>query len=72
MIRPSKRYHTGNISLIARYYTKGKYMGWIKLSDYAKQSRELKHWIHSGNELRIGNTLINDPEYITSDIFPAN
>ena len=47
-----------------RYYTKGKYTGWEKITTFEKQYLSLKSWILSGNDLRVGNKLINVIEYI--------
>ena len=45
-----------------RYYTRGRYVGFEKL-DPAKVLNYVS-WIRSGNDLKIGNTLINDIDYI--------
>jgi len=47
-----------------RFYTSGRYMGWLKLTTYAKQGRELEHWVRSGNDLKVLSTCINDIAHV--------
>ncbi len=49
-----------------KYYTKGKYMGWEKVTTYKEQYLKLRSWILSGNDIKVDGKLINDVEYINS------
>ena len=42
-----------------KFYTKGKYMGYRKMS--ADCILEVVSWIKSGNDIKIGHALINNP-----------
>ena len=42
-----------------RFYTKGKYMGFRLMNP--KNILEVISWIKSGNDIKIGHALINDP-----------
>jgi len=57
-------------SKTVRFYTRGKFMGFKKLS--SDIILEVVSWINSGNDIKINNTLINCPNYaarfITSEV----
>lgn len=54
---PMKRGHMETV----RFYTEGKYMGWQSVKNTTRS--EVKSWIRSGNEIRIGNKTYNDPNH---------
>ena len=43
-----------------RFYTKGRYVGSMKVSSFALQYKTLVSWIRSGNDIKVGDMLIND------------
>ena len=47
-----------------KYYTKGKYLGWEKLTTYKDQYLKLRSWILSGNDIIVNRKLINDVNYM--------
>ena len=47
-----------------KYYSKGKYLGWEKLTTYQLQYLKLRSWILSGNDIVVNDKLINDVDYI--------